>query len=178
MNYDVRPPRRGLLPSLSPDVINHIARLEYTIFTKANCNLAWRVFSQVDLWPQFCSLYKSARWQGDAWVPGSRLRLELGAPLHAVADRVVTACNPPHQLSWINHIRGYTMEQWVSLEPFYSDGCKISVWVEVTGGDPSRDRTEDMRLLQSVVVEWFENFRTECDRLAEMEASDIRSAAD
>jgi hypothetical protein len=179
MNYEPRPLRRGLLPNLSSDIIASVARLEYSVFTRADCSLAWKVLTNVELWPKFCRLYKHIRWQGTPWTPGSRVRVDLGAPVNSTADRVVTVCSPPHHVSWINHISGYTMEQWVSLDPFNLGGTRVSVWIEVTGGDPSRDRAEDMRLLQSVVVEWFDNFWRECDLVAQQARSgDIRSEAD
>jgi hypothetical protein len=173
MDYESRPLRRGLLPELSPELINHIARVEYVVFTRADCTLAWKLFSNIGLWPKFCHLYADIRWQGAPWTPGSRMRLEVGPPVDVTVDRVVTVCIPPHHISWINHVRGYTMEQWISIDP-YQGGTRVSTWIEVTGGELSSHRAEDMRLLKSVVIEWFENFRLECDRVAETEASTDR----
>ena len=179
MNYEPRPPRRGLLPNLSSEILNSIARVEYSVFTKANCAIAWKVFSNIELWPKFCKLYKHVRWQGTPWRAGSRLRLDVGPPVNATADRVVTVCAPPHHVAWINHICGYTMEQWIALDPYNLGGTRVSAWIEVTGGDPLRDRAEDIRILQGVVSEWFDNFWRECDLVAEqLSGGDIRSAAD
>jgi hypothetical protein len=179
MNYEPRPPRRGLLPNLSSEIISNIARIEYSVFTKADCSLAWRVFSNIEFWPKFCKLYKRARWLGAPWTPGSRVKLELGAPVNATADRVVTVCTPPHHVAWINHVCGYTMEQWIAFDPYGLGGTRVSAWIEVTGGDPSRDRAEDMQLLRNVVEEWFDNFWRECDRVAQQATSgDIRRQAD
>ena len=178
MNYEPRPPRRGLLPNLSSEIIANFARIEYSVFTKAGSSLAWKVLSNIELWPKFCTLYKRARWQGAPWTPGSRIRLDLGSPLNATADRVVTVCTPPHHIAWINHICGYTMEQWISLDPHNPGGTRVSVWIEVTGGDPSRDRAQDMRLLQDIVAEWFDNFWRECDLQAQETLGDVCTKAD
>ncbi len=179
MNYEPRPPRRGLLPNLSSEILANIARIEYAVFTKATCSVAWTIFSNVELWPKFCSLYKHAHWQGPPWTPGSRLKLDIGAPVDATADRVVTVCSPPHHIAWINHVCGYTMEQWVALDPSNLGGTRVCTWIELTGGDASRDRAQDVRLLRAVVVEWFDNFCRECDGAAEtLGRGDIRSAAD
>ena len=178
MNHEVRPPRRGLLPNLSPDIVNHTARVEVAVFTKAACAVAWKTLSDVSLWPRFCSAYKNVRWQGVPWMPGSRMRLEIGPPVDLVVDRVITVCTPPYHLCWINHVAGYTMEQWISVEPSQDGGSRVATWIEVTGGNPSRDRNQDMRLLQSLVEEWFSGLRKECDRVADRRKDDIRSAAD
>lgn len=162
MNHELRPPRRGLLPEL-PDFRSHVARLEYSVFTKADCNLVWKLFSDVSLWPRFLPLYQNVRWQGSAWNPGSRLRMDVAEPINATVDRVVTLCAPPHHLAWINHVRGYTIEQWISIEPYHEGGARIATWLEVTGGDLSRDRAADMHLLETVVRTWFDNFSTACD---------------
>ena len=177
MNYEPRPPRRGLLPHLSSEIIANITRIEYSVFTRAECELAWKVLSNTELWPKFCRLYKRTRWQGPPWTPGSRVKLDLGPPVNATADRVVTVCTPPHHIAWINHICGYTMEQWISLDP-HVGSTRVSAWIEVSGGDPNRDRAEDMRLLENIVAEWFDNFWRECDLQAQESEGDVCTNAD
>jgi hypothetical protein len=151
---------------LSPDFATHIARIEYAVFTKADCTLAWRIFSDISLWPRFCNYYDSIRWQGTPWTPGSRLRIEIREPMNAVVDRVITVCVPPHNAAWINHVRGYTMEQWLSLDPYLGGGTRVSTWIEVTGAEVSRRGGEDIKYVKRILASWFENFAAECDRIA------------
>ncbi len=166
MNYETRPPRRGLLPELPPEFSNHIARVEYAVFTNAKRSLAWQLFSDLSLWPKFCNLYENIRWHGTPWTPGSRLRIDVREPVNATVDRVLTVCMPPNHIAWINHVRGYTMEQWISFDAYQGGGTRVSTWIEVTGGEVSAHRSEDIRLLETVVEGWFDNFRAECDRIA------------
>ena len=166
MNYETRPPRRGLIPPPSPDFATHIARVEYAVFTKADCTLAWRIFSDISLWPRFWNHYESIRWQGAPWMPGSRLRIEVREPIDTVVDRVITVCMPPHNVAWINHVRGYTMEQWLSFDPYPGGGTKVSTWIEVTGAEVSLQGGKDISYLKSILAGWFENFANECDRIA------------
>lgn len=177
MNYEMRPPRRGLPPNLSSNLLSQFVRVEYVVFTKADPELAWRTFSNIDLWPKFCSLYKNIRWQGAPWTAGSRLHIEIREPINAVVDRALTVCMPPHHISWISHVRGYTMEQWVSLDPSPGGGTRVATWIEVTGAGVSRDKELDLQQLKSVVSTWFDHFSRECDRLAGY-ADDIPAAAD
>lgn len=179
MDYETRPPRRGLLPELSAQFRNHIARVEYVVFTRADCRLAWKIFSDIKLWPQFCDLYTGLRWQGTPWRPGSRLRMELKDPVNAVVDRVVTVCMPPNHLAWINHVLGYTMEQWIAFEPYSGGGTRVATWIEVTGAELSKRGGDDIRYLKTIVSTWFDNFSAECDRADDaIHADDIPSAAD
>lgn len=177
MNYEMRPPRRGLPPNLSSDLLSQFVRVEYVVFTEANPELAWRIFSNIELWPKFCSLYKNIRWQGAPWTAGSRLHIEIREPISAIVDRALTVCMPPHHISWISHVRGYTMEQWVSFDPSPGGGTRVATWIEVMGGGISRDKELDLQQLKSVVGTWFDNFSLECDRVAGV-AHDIHSAAD
>jgi len=166
MNYETRPPRRGLMPPLSADFETPIARVEFAVFTTADCSLAWRIFSDTSLWPRFSDLYGAIRWQGPAWTPGSRLRIEVHEPIDAIVDRVITVCMPPHKVAWINHVRGYTMEQWVSFDPYQAGGTKVSTWIEVTGAEISLRGGEDIKYLKSLLISWFTRFAAESDRAA------------
>jgi hypothetical protein len=166
MNYETRPPRRGLMPPMSADFESSIARVEYSVLTSADCKLAWKIFSDTSLWSRFSDLYGAIRWQGPAWTPGSRLRIDIGEPINATVDRVITICMPPHNVAWINHVRGYTMEQWVSFDPYQGGGTKVSTWIEVTGAEISQRGGEDIKYLKTVLVSWFTRFAAECDRAA------------
>jgi len=166
MNYEMRPPRRGLTPPLSPDISTDIARIEYVVFTKAERTLAWKTFSDISLWPRFSDHYGSIQWRGAPWVPGSRLRIEVRGLIEATVDRVITVCMPPHHFAWINHVRGYTMEQWVSFDPFQGGGTRVSTWIEVTGAELSLHGGKDLKIVKTILAGWFENFAAECDLLA------------
>jgi hypothetical protein len=74
---------------------------------------------------------------------------------------------PPNYIAWINHVRGYTMEQWISFDAYQGGGARVSTWIEVTGAEASAQRSEDIRLLEAVVAGWFDNFCAECDRVAD-----------
>jgi hypothetical protein len=169
MNHEPRSPRRDLLPQLPLEFSNHIARVEYTVFTKADCALAWKIFSDLSRWPRFCSLYSDLQWHGTPWTPGSRMRLEIREPINVTVDRVLTVCMPPHHVAWINHVRGYTMEQWVSFEPYQGGATRVSTWIEVTGAELSAKKGEDIRFLKDVVEGWFDKFSEECDHVVDFD---------
>jgi hypothetical protein len=178
MNYELRPPRRGLVPNLSPDPSGRIGRVEYLVFTKADPSLAWKIFSDIKLWPKFSDRYTSIAWKGTPWTPGSRLRIEVREPVITVVDRALTLCLPPQHIAWISHVAGYTMEQWIAIEPSAAGGSRVSTWIEVTGTDFTEGKKIDLEFLKGIIIEWFDNFTLECDRVAETRIGDFRPRAD
>ena len=140
-----------------------IVRVEYTISTKANYAFAWRLFSDCSSWHRFSNAYRSIEWQGTPWVPGSRLQIEIVSPVVATQDRVITLCEPPRCVAWINHVLGYTMEQWVLFDPEAGGGTRISTWIEITGADIEGHDVE--KLVARFLADWFVSFCAECDRM-------------
>jgi len=148
-------------PRLKPEIV----RVEYTRYTKADCGMAWRIFSDVNRWYRFSSAYLNIQWKGEPWSQGSRLQIDIIRPVVAKQDRVITICTPPRCVAWINHVLGYTMEQWVLFDPAANGGTRVSTWLEITGSDfHGRDTG---KMIQRILQDWFVNFCAECDRLAE-----------
>ena len=169
MDHQQGSPGRDLPHIPSPELANQIARLEYAVFTEASPELAWRIFSNIELWPKFCDFYEEVRWKGSPWTPGSKLLLKFGGAVAGLVTRVVTSCTPAHHVSWISHIRGCTMEQWVSFESFHGN-TRVTTWSEATGAAKPK---EDIDFLENMIQTWFERFRQECDRAAAQSSGDI-----
>jgi Polyketide cyclase / dehydrase and lipid transport len=160
----------GPAPGLTPIVCNirpkpEIVRVEYSISTKANCALAWRIFADCARWHRFSDAYRSIEWRGAPWAPGSRLQIEIVRPVVATQDRVITICTPPRCVAWINHVLGYTMEQWILFDPAAGGGTRVSTWIEFTG--INFDGCDAEKLVARFVEEWFVNFCAECDRMVD-----------
>ena len=51
--------------------------------------------------------------------------------------------------------------------PIKAGELRVSTWIEVTGAEASAQRSEDIRLLETVVEGWFDNFSAECDTIAD-----------
>jgi hypothetical protein len=141
-----------------------IVRFEYSRSTKAECALAWRIFADCQRWHRFSDAYRSFQWHGSPWLPGSRLQIEIVTPMVATQDRVITLCEPPRCVAWINHVLGYTMEQWVLFDPDKAGGTRVSTWIEITGVDLEGRDVE--RVVSKFIADWFVNYCAECDRLA------------
>lgn len=159
----------GPAPGLTPTVCNArpkpaIVRVEYSRFTKADCGLAWRIFSDCKRWHRFSDCYRNIEWRGAPWAPGSRLQIDIVKPVVARQDRVITICTPPRCVAWINHVLGYTMEQWVLFDPDAGGGTRVSTWLEITGAD--FDSCDVEKLVGGILEKWFVNFCKECDRMA------------
>lgn len=143
------------------------ARISHTVFTRAQCDVAWKVFSDCNLWPGFSERYGSGvQWDGTPWNTGSRLQFDIADPEPTKVECVITLCAPPQCVVWINHVCGHTLQQSVLFEPYMGGGTKITTWIEVTNTE-LRDGFARVRLLvKSLLQTWFSNFTAECDHQA------------
>lgn len=166
MNYPSGPdegPAKSLCSGASEP---EMGRIEFKVFTHGDCNLAWKIFSECEKWNRFLNAYGKVQWKGERWAPGSRLLIEIFYPIHATQDRVITICTPPRCVAWINHVFGYTLEQWVLFDPYPSGGTRVSTWIEIVGKALSVEGQDIRALIQDFVVRWYTKFAEVCDREA------------
>jgi len=146
-------------------------RFEYSVITKATPVVAWRIFSNCDLWPQFSEAYKEIRWsKGTPWQKGSRLSIHATKPIPVTLDHVITDCVPAVKVGWIDHALGTTMEQWVFFKP-HPDGTEVYTWAELTGIMPLIAGQRIRDVLLDFTRNWYDRFAAACDRAAEEELS-------
>ena len=144
-----------------------IVRIESVVFSQADCTLAWKIFSDWTLWPKFSNIYGNGiEWHGPPWESGSRMTIDIVSPVSARVARVITVCTPPRCVAWINHVNGYTMEQWVVFDPYGGGGSKITTWIELTSPELFSQECDVKRLVKNLIDEWFRNLCAECDRAA------------
>jgi polyketide cyclase/dehydrase/lipid transport protein len=144
--------------------------VEYSIVTKASAQIAWDLFCDTSKWNLLPNTYGNVRWiEGEPWTPGSRLAFEVLQFGRVQVEQVITSCQPPRRVGWINHALGVTIEQWVTFDPDPGGGTRVSVWADFAGTAQLFGRTIDQLMLE-FGGRWYERFREECDRLAEREA--------
>ena len=145
-----------------------VDNVSYAVETKASPDLAWQVYSDWTLWPKFSHQYGEVIWtSGQPWEKGSRLRIEILRPVHIHVDHVITVCVPTKRVGWIDHALGTTLEQWVYFEPLSNGGTRVHTWAEFTGIAQIIAGRPIKRVILDFMVGWYENYRDECDRLAE-----------
>ena len=142
--------------------------LEYTVFTRADRALAWRLFSDFRFWPAFSDIYGSIRWsKGKPWAVGSRLQIEILRPVKAIVDHVITICAPGEQVAWIDHALGNTLVQWVTFETLPDARTRIHTWAELTGANLAIGGHDCCDFLRGFIRGWYDRFCAACDQLAE-----------
>ncbi len=142
-------------------------RVEYKVVTRADRELAWKVFSDWGLWRRFSNIYGDIRWiEGKPWTPGSRLQIELLHPVRVVLDHAITACSPANFVAWIDHAYSDTMEQWVHFNSLPDGSTEIRTWADLTGPTAKIGGRDVRELLTDFIRTWYDNFSEECDRLA------------
>lgn len=147
-----------------------LVRVEHTVVTRADRELAWKVFSNVDLWRRFSEVYGDIRWLGEPWAAGSHLKIELVSPVGAVVDHVITVCSAPHLVAWIDHVYGNTMEQWVHFRSVPTGGTEIHTWADLVGTTLTLEGRDVREVLTEFIRTWYNRFSAECDRIASEDA--------
>jgi hypothetical protein len=141
-------------------------RVEYAAVTRANRNLAWKLFSDFRRWRRFSDFYGEIRWiSGVPWKVGSRLRIELVRPVRTTVDHVIIACSPGEHVGWIDHALHNTMEQWVVFEPRVGGGTRVHTWAEVVGPTTTVGGRPVREVVKSFIELWYSRFCRECDSL-------------
>lgn len=150
--------------------MSRIERLEYFVTTKASPQLAWQVFSDWTLWPQFSDYYENIRWtKGEPWHEGSRLSITSIRPIRVTLDHVIILCVPGEKVAWIDHAIGVTMEQWVFFERL-PGGTRVRTWAEFTGPTAVIAGRKIKDVLLEFTRGWYNHYAGYCDRIAEKES--------
>lgn len=145
-------------------------RVEYAGVTRANPNLAWKLFSDFRRWRRFSDIYGEIRWvSGAPWSVGSRLRIDLVRPVRTTVDHVIIACSPGERVGWIDHAFSNTMEQWVAFQPRAEGGTLVETWAEMVGPAVTLGGRPVRKLLKTFIELWYSRFCRECDHVWEKE---------
>ena len=142
---------------------------QYTVITKASPEVAWNIFSDWTRWPSFANVYGKLRWhEGRPWQVGSRLFIELLRPVETVIEHVIITCTPMKQIGWIDSAVGVTIIQWVEFEQQGEGRTLIHTWGEIAGAKFEIAGRTIPQLVNTFTETWYENFRTACDKAAEI----------
>lgn len=153
--------------------MSNFERFEYAVVTRATPYLAWRVFSDWKLWPQFSDHYEEIRWtSGEPWQEGSRLSIRARMPIGVTLDHVIIKCTPGEKVAWIDHALGTTMEQWVHFYAQPGGGTRVCTWAEFTGLMPRVAGKKMKEVLLEFTRTWYDRYATECDRAADQICND------
>lgn len=158
----------GLTPQLRAEGKKLVARTEFSVFTRAECESAWKIYSDWEQWRKFSDIYgETIEWLGVPWEPGSRLRVEFVKPFPLRHESEIVVYIPPRCVAWVARAKEYRLEQWVLFYPYNGGGTRISAWAELFGR-PSFAESMDLRqALQDILVNWFAGFCRHCNRIVD-----------
>jgi carbon monoxide dehydrogenase subunit G len=140
------------------------SRIEHSVQVKCNPQRAWEIYTDWKRWRSWNELYSDIRWvEGEPWVTGSRMEVDVLQPRPMTAKQVLTVCEPPRKVAWVGHGMGVTYEQWVNFTPRRVGGTLVYVWIELTGIATQFFGKTIEETVREILGKWFEAFRAECD---------------
>jgi hypothetical protein len=145
---------------------SEMVQVDYTTTTRAAPALAWKIFADWRQWSKFSDLYGELRWtQGNPWAVGSRLRMELLHPVKFIVNRLITMCRPGECVTWIDHSRGTTVEQWVTFKTEPDGLTYVRILSQGIASRPKVAGQPFRAFLKDNSKLWFDAFCKECDRV-------------
>ena len=169
---DLSGPETGLSRQASVHKSHSESCINHTVFTRAHFAVAWKIFSDCNLWPGFLESHgSSVHWHGAPWNAGSRLYFDVVEPKPARIECLLTLCTPPQCVGWIIRESGHTVQQCVLFEPYVGGGTKITTWIELADKEFPDSFARVRSLLTSLLQTWFSNFTAECDHQARLAVS-------
>jgi hypothetical protein len=140
---------------------------EYVVTTKASPRIAWKIYSDHKMWPNFANVYGDLKWsEGRPWEVGSRLTIEVVRPVNTVIDHLIIACDPMRELGWIDRALGVTIGQWVEFEALPTGGTRVATWGDIAPADTIVAGKRVANLVDSFTQTWYENYRSTCDEFS------------
>lgn len=140
---------------------------EYVVTTKASPALAWKIYSDCKMWPNFANIYGDMKWsEGRPWEVGSRMDIEVVRPVSTVIDHLIIACEPQRELGWIDRALGVTIGQWVEFEALESGGTRVTTWGDVAPATTMIGGKPVSHLVDVFTETWYENYRSTCDEFS------------
>jgi len=106
-------------------------RIAYSVDIARKPEAVWQVFTH---WQYLLGdqVFRDFRWlEGEPWQAGSRMEVDMVMPFPFSIQRVITAVEAPHKVTWINHAQGITAVQWTTFEE-RPEGTHVQTWAEYT----------------------------------------------
>ena len=137
--------------------------LKYAVSTTLPQHRVWQLFTNIENWPRFCSLYRNLHWVGEPWAPGSAIAGELLSPLHLPLRYLIKRYQPVEVVIYLAHSAscGFATERTILFKPL-PFGTLIRVESYGVGTPPALPGGID-GFLGAVNVGCFANFALFCD---------------
>ncbi|HTD22406.1 MAG TPA: SRPBCC family protein [Terriglobales bacterium] len=140
------------------------SRIEHSVQVKCSQQRAWDIHTDWKRWKLWNGIYGGVRWvEGEPWIVGSRLEVDLLQPRPMTVKQVLTVCEAPRKMAWVGHAVGVTYEQWFNYSARRAGGAFVHSWIELTGVASLFFGKTTEEFVRENLVKWFEGFRAECD---------------
>ena len=138
----------------------------HRVETRLPLEEVWKVFTDISNWASFSDFYKTLRWCGPAWAPGSRLIGSLRQPrlhFHYYLESLVEF----ERISYIAHgiEAGFANHRTILFKRDKSHTA-VEVLAYSLGNAVCQMPEKDLELIRQLIIRWFDGVASFCDARA------------
>ena len=101
-------------------------KVDLDIEVAAPQEIVWRVFTDVERWPQYSDMYEFVRWQtSERWRLGTSFEGRMLWPFPLTMRYVIMDYRAPHEVRWLVHAIGIVIERWTRFIPLGANRTEI-----------------------------------------------------
>jgi hypothetical protein len=123
----------------------------------------WRVFSEVERWPQVTDAIESSRWtSAPAWGVGSTFEVRIRWPHPVTLSHVVMSYHPATDMRFLIHAIGIVIERLIVFRQ-EGDSTALSTQAAYIGNSTEPLPGEVGNLIKQYDAKVFEDFKRACE---------------
>ena len=135
----------------------------HRVETRLPLEEVWKIFMDISNWAAFSGFYKTLRWFGPAWAPGSRIIGSLREPrlhFHYYLESLAEF----ERISYIAHgiEAGFATHRTIRFKRHKSHTA-VEVLAYSLGNPVCQIPEKDMELIRQLIIRWFDGFASFCE---------------
>lgn len=140
-------------------------KAELLLQVHAPVETVWRIFTDIERWPQISGVYEEARWlSAEQWRTGAYFEARMVWPHPVTVKHVVMSCREEQEIRWLVHAIGIVIERVIHFRAVDDGSTEISTHAIYFGSsiEPLPGELED--LLPQFVERFYLDVKRACEQ--------------